>query len=537
MRGADLLASTMVDAGVRTVFSLSGNQIMPLFDAMIDPGLRLVHTRHEAAAVFMAEAYARTTREVGVALVTAGPGLGNALGALYAARMSETPVLLLSGDSPLTQDGSGAFQELPQVEAARPFVKSSRRVTAAQELPEAFAEAVRTARSGRPGPVHLALPADVLTGDGGPRSAFGAEAFEPRPLKPDPRALDEALVLLSRSERPLILLGPSLSATCAPGLGAALEEAVAAPVVAMESPRGLRDPALGALTETLAEVDLVFLLGKRADFTIGFGCPFEGASAIVVDPERAALARARTAFGERLALAAEADAAAFARALATRADAPPRRASWRARVDEAVAARTPAKAGSKVTPDVVARAVDRALARAEDSVLVCDGGEFGQWAQAFASCPTRIINGPSGAIGGALPYAIAAKIARPDATVIALTGDGAAGFHFAEFETAAREQAAVIAVVGDDARWNAERVIQLRDYGPERAVGCELSPDARYDRAAAAFGCYGRRVEDPADLDAALGEAVDAGRPACLSVAIEGQAAPSASLRVQEDAR
>ena len=161
-----------------------------------------------------------------------------------------------------------------------------------------------------------------------------------------------------------------------------------------------------------------------------------------------------------------------------------------------------------------------------EPILVCDGGEFGQWAQALCTAPVRIVNGLSGAIGGGLCHALAAKLARPRATVVAMMGDGTAGFHFAELDTAVREGAAFVNVIGNDFRWNAEHQIQLREYGPDRLIGCDLAPSARYDLAAAGLGCHGEHVTDPTGLDAALSRALASGRPACLNVEIDGVAAP-----------
>ena len=154
--GANLLVSALSAIGVRTIFSLSGNQIMPIFDACIDSGIKLVHVRHEAAAVYMAEAWAQLNGDIGVALIPAGPGFANGLSPLYSARASESPVLLLSGDSPLHQDSMGAFQELDQVAISKPLTKFSSRPQTVDEFSADLARAIRIARSGRKGPVHLA---------------------------------------------------------------------------------------------------------------------------------------------------------------------------------------------------------------------------------------------------------------------------------------------------------------------------------------------------------------------------------------------
>ena len=162
----------------------------------------------------------------------------------------------------------------------------------------------------------------------------------------------------------------------------------------------------------------------------------------------------------------------------------------------------------------------------ENPILVCDGGEFGQWAQAGVSAPRRVINGVSGAIGGGLCYAMASRVADPTATVFALMGDGTVGFHFAEFETAVRENLPFVAIIGNDQSWNAEHQIQLRDYGPDRLHGCTLS-DARYDQAVSAMGGFGAYVESLSDLTDAIRSAVASNKPACVNVKMTGRPAPT----------
>jgi acetolactate synthase-1/2/3 large subunit len=200
-------------------------------------------------------------------------------------------------------------------------------------------------------------------------------------------------------------------------------------------------------------------------------------------------------------------------------------------VADLIAARGPASAadaGGRITPAALCAAVQRRIDAAEDPILVCDGGEFGQWAQACLAAPRRLINGPSGAIGAALCYGIAAKKACPDASVFVLSGDGSIGFHLAELETAARERTPLVVVIGNDQCWNAEHQIQLRRYGPDRLIGCGLS-GARYDQAAIAMGGHGEYVTHLADLDAALARAIASQKPACVNVTIEGLPAPSGS--------
>jgi thiamine pyrophosphate-dependent acetolactate synthase large subunit-like protein len=541
LRGADLVARALARGGTRRLFSLSGNQVMVVYDAAIDARLEIVHTRHEGAAVHMADAWGRLTGEPGVALLTAGPGHANGVGALYNALGAEAPLVLLSGHAPLGQLGRDAFQELRQADVAAPLCKAAWTAQRAATLGEDMARAFRLAKSGRPGPVHVSLPYDLLDAklDDADAMLPDAEAFV-APAQPLGDAAAAAILdRLARAARPLIFAAPAMAAGRGARLREALRAATGIPVLHTESPRGIADPTLGALPDLLAEADLVLLLGRKLDFTLRFGQSpafAAGCRFIHVDPQAEALRRSAVAIGDadRLLHAVQADAFSAAEALialAKRAFAgAASQAAWAAAVD-AARARRPAEwaqlrsAEGAVHPLAVAREVQTALAARPEAVLVCDGGEFGQWAQACAGAATRITNGPAGGIGGSIPYAIAASLARPGAPVIATLGDGSAGFYLAEFETAARCGAPFVAVLGNDARWNAEHLIQVRSYGAARAIGCTMQ-QTRYDLAVAALGGHGEHVTRAADVGAALARALAAGRPACVNVEIAPHAAP-----------
>ncbi len=538
MLGSQLIIRTLHRLGVKTIFSLSGNQIMPLYDACIDAGIRIIHVRHEAAAVFMADAWAQITGELGVAMLTAAPGITNGLAPLYSASQAESPVLLISGDSSVSEDGSGAFQELDQVAITSPLTKLSLRPLSAQELHPALHRLVAEARAPRRGPVHLALPFDLLTAETGLADLPEVD-MQPAATQPDARSLERLAALLNAAQRPLVLAGPTSARPHMRATREKLEAALGVRVIPMESPRGLKDPSLGSLSTLIPQADLIVLAGKCLDFTLGFG----GAGALgkharvaVIDPDPGMLERASRLLGERLVLSLQADPCAALSAMQTPAP-PAGRAAWRAQVDEALRNRTtlgaPAPGNGALGPRALCETVQAFLASAHEPVLVCDGGEFGQWAQAFCQAPARIINGMSGAIGAGVCYAIAAKIARPDATVLVLMGDGAAGFHLMELDTAVREQAAIIAVIGNDLRWNAEHLIQMRTYGPQRLIGCELSPTARYHEVAAALGGAGYAAHDADSLGVALGAAMNRGLPACINVSLAGEAAPVFSPSTQ----
>jgi len=527
-RGADLVVEALLAAGVRRLFSLSGNQILSLYDATIGSGIRIIHTRHEAAAVHMADAWGRLTEEPGVALVTAGPGHLNALSALYGALMSESPVVLLSGASPLGQAGRGAFQEMDQAAAAAPVTKAAWMASKAERLSEDIAIALDLAKSGRPGPVHVSLPGDLLE-----HEVEGSQDRLPaihRPPIPVANAdLRRLLELLEASRHPLILTGSAMSRPARAGSVERLSAATGIPALAMESPRGVNDPWLHMAATHLERADFVLLLGKRLDFAVRFGAPPAFTSAcrfVQADWDAEALDGSG-----RVTLGMVTDPALLAERLADSCAAMSGR--WRAWGELIAAARRLVpdewhtlrrKPGAPIHPLRVSAALQPWLDRG--AILVADGGEFGQWIQAGCEADTRLINGPAGSIGSALPMALGARLAHPERTVIAALGDGTFGFHGFELDTALRYDLPVVALVGNDARWNAEHQLQRQQYGADRAVGCELLP-SRYDKLAAALGGHGEYVEEPDDLEPAIERAVRSGLPACVNVMIDGLAAPT----------
>ncbi|NYT58676.1 thiamine pyrophosphate-binding protein [Alcaligenaceae bacterium] len=532
-RGATMLVRSIKQAGVKTVISLSGNHIMPVYDALFDEKLRIVHTRHEAATVHMADAWARLTATVGVALVTGGPGHANAVSALYTAYMSESPVVLLSGHAPLSQLGAGAFQEMDQVAMARPVVKAAWAADNPDTIAADFAKACRIAQEGRPGPVHLSLPTDILEGLAQHIELPATGDYAPQAMPLDGAIATSLLARLRQAKRPMVLVGPQGLTDAGRAAVARLQQACGLPVVATESPRGSNDPSLGAFAPLLSQADCVLLIGKRLDFTLGFGrapvfspdCVF-----LQVDADDDELKRSDRAVGDRLQARHEADAHSALAALAAAGGANPLHEQWLAQVGQALAYRPPAwqqpsSPEGTLHPAQIFASVQKVLDSHSDAVLVVDGGEIGQWAQACLTAPHRVINGAAGAIGAALPMAIGAQLAYPDAPVVAVMGDGTFGFHCAELDTALRCDAPILCVVGNDARWNAEYQIQLRSYGSDRTIGCELLP-SRYERVCTAFGGHGEYVDEAAELPAALQRARTSGLPACVNVSLDGLPAP-----------
>ncbi len=539
LRGADIVARSLARLGSRTVFTLSGNHIMSIFDAAIEADLELIHTRHEAAAVHMADAWGRLTGEPGIAMVTGGPGHANAVGALYTALAAESPMVLLSGHAATWELGRGGFQEIRQADMAAPVAKASWTARSATTLGEELGEALRIARSGRPGPVHLSLPSDLL--DERVESNAIRWPDEKKALSPDviglpDGAADAVLALIGAAKRPVILAGPHLSSRAGRKMLATLEQAVGAPAAVIESPRGANDATLGAFGDVVKVADLVVLLGKALDFTIKWATEpafAAGVKIISIDPDGALVARAAAEKGSHLAFGCVADTIPAGEALLRRAAASGRKvdAAWLGEARGLMDGRPEAWAGFKgqtagrLHAAEVFRALRPIVARDPETLLICDGGEFAQWGQSLLPVDKRLINSVAGSIGASLPFAIAGRVHDPKSPVIAVMGDGTFGFHMSEFETAVRHGTPFVAILGNDACWNAESQIQKRDYGADRMHGCALLP-SRYDAVVAALGGHGELVERIEDLVPAVERALASGKPACVNIQVESIAAP-----------
>src|SRR5215212_2586292 len=535
LRGADIVAQSLERLGVRRAFTLSGNHIMSIFDAAIEAKLDLVHVRHEAAAVHMADAWGRLTGEVGIAMVTGGPGHANAVGALYTALGAESPMVLLSGHAATWELGRGGFQEIRQADMAAPVSKASFTATSAATLGRDVGHAIRMATSGRPGPVHLSLPSDLLE----ERVESNAIVWPQTRASAAPAltqaVADATLAAIASAARPIIFAGPQLSNVSGRALLGRLEAVTKAPAVILESPRGIADATLGAFTDLVRRADLIVLLGKALDFTTRWasGLGFDPTVRVIaIDPEAALVDRAVKEMDGRLVLGSIADVRGAAEMLIARAATmKPRDGNWlneaRAALDNRPAAwaSLTAQMPGRLHPAQVFRTLRPYIERDPDTVLICDGGEFAQWGQSMLPVRRRMINGVAGSIGGGLSFAIAARLAERQAPVFCVLGDGTIGFHLSEFETAARRKLPFVAVLGNDALWNAESQIQLREYGRERMHGCDLMP-ARYDLAVAALGGHGELVDRAEDLPGAIERSLASGKPACINVMIESTAAP-----------
>ncbi|MEX1158892.1 MAG: thiamine pyrophosphate-binding protein [Thermomicrobiales bacterium] len=521
LTNADVVVRELMGRGIDTIFTVSGNQILPVIDAAGRARLRLVHMRHETAAVYAAIASSEMTGQMSVALVSAGPGFLASLQGLGVAKSMELPVLLLSGDAPVNQRGLGAFQELDQRTIASATCKGSFELT--QDAIRSVFDACGLAVSGIPGPTHLSLPADLLAA---PASRGKSDLREAGPSLLDedvPRRLDEIAVLLSNAERPLVFARPAAARPVRESELSKLTDALGVGSVVTESPRGLSDLKYAEIFARMKDSDCLLLVGP-ADFAAGFlnqatiGNPRH---VIQIDEHRDPTPHRV----DHLYVHSEAQAAL--RYLAGRiVRQKPVDPGWAALWPISAPLPAPAQTAEGMHPLAVSEAL-RVVLHPDDTVIL-DGGEFCQWIRyGLRDLPNRILwNGKLGAIGGSIPMAIGASASATAGRIFAVLGDGSAGYHLSEFETAARENLVFTAIIGNDARWAAEWHMQIERYGPDRAFSTELTP-ARYDLAAQGYGGAGALVDNRAALDDALEAALASPIATCVNAFVAPARSPA----------
>jgi thiamine pyrophosphate-dependent acetolactate synthase large subunit-like protein len=535
--GGELLVRSLVDHGVQEVFALSGGHLDPIFQACLDHGVRIIDTRHEAAAAHMADGYARTTGRPGVCIVTAGPGVTNAITGIANAYMDGVPLICIGGRSPLRDDDRLPLQGMNQVALMAPVTKFARTVLQTERIPEYAVMAWRHAVSGRPGPVFLDIPIDVLFAsvEEDEVPPFARHRWESRAVPPA-TAIAQALDMLEAAERPAIFAGGGVMFSGAQEELRAFAAMTQTPVLANAKARGAVPEAsdLGfgsfALASSPAAVgmaggtaDLVLLLGARMGMFTGAGprslIP-PGAKVIQVDIEPEEIGRTRD-----VDLALVGDVRETLLQLMEQARGR-RFGEHRAWIQGLVAAKHALRgmndgAMERDTPIHQARlARDVADVLAGDGIIVADGGETSLWMAEQAvvlNAGDWLSHGYLGCLGVGLPFGIAAKVAHPEKRVVTIMGDGSAGLNIAEFDTAVRHRIPIVAVVNNDQGWGMIRHGQAARYGENRVVGAELGP-TRYDLVAAGFGAHAELVTNASEIRPALERSLASGLPACVNV-------------------
>ncbi len=523
--------------GVETMFTLSGAHVFPLYDAAVGgkagldagmPVMRLLDVRHEQTAVFAAEGTAKLTRRPGLAVVTAGPGVTNAVSGITTAHFNGSPLVVLGGRSPDGRWGTGALQELDQPPLLTPVTKHAATVHATDDIGEAVSGAFTTASTPHRGPVFLDVPMDVLFSYA---DVAPAVAVRPAAQMPDPDDIDEVVRLLSESQHPVLVLGGDVWSGGAEDAALRFAEASGIPVIANGMGRGVvpvGHPLLvtRARGAAFAGADLVIVVGTPLDFRLGYGV-FGG-------KDGSTAARVVHVVDSPGQLARHADVAASVAAdLGLALDGlheglehllrRPGFDGWAhglRDVAAAASARDSADLASDRDPIHPARIYGELIPRlAEDAVVIGDGGDFVSYAGKYVE-PRRpggwLDPGPYGCLGTGLGYAIAARIARPSSQVVLLLGDGAAGFSLMDVDTLVRHDLPVVMIVGNNGIWGLEKHPMQFLY--QYDVAAELRPGTRYDEVVRALGGDGETVTDPRQIGAAIDRAFASGVPYLVNV-------------------
>ncbi len=546
--GSDLLIRALKAEGVDTLFGIAGDHILDMLDRMFDADFRMVDFRHESGAVHAADSYSRILRRGAVALSTT-PGHANAVPALANAVHSEAPVINISGAADSPNLGRGAMQEFDQVGVAAPVTKGAWQVPAPERIPEYVALAFRTALSGRQGPVHLTIPHDFQAAEVDESVAERYAPREhsiPRKVMGDPTQITAAIDLLNNASRPVIMAGSSAGATAEPETVQKLVETTHIPFVSEDSARalipdsheysiGLGYLPLNQAAQRVRDADVVLMLGKRLDYTLGFAGspPFaKGARIIVVDPSPAEIGRARSVevgiLGDLGPVVDQLLDEAKSRSWEKRDEwvdsLKGDHAAWHESLHELASASDP------IHPMFISETLQKFID--DDTHLTFDGGDYCHFLRTSIkrNQPYRFHNVSSfGMIGVGLPYALGAQVALPGKKVVLAVGDGSFGFNGMEIDTMVRHGLPVKVVLGNNSIWGIDWQIQKGLYG--RPVWTDLLP-TRYDLVAKGLGAHSEHVTSFEQLEPALKRSFEHNGPALLNIEIAQIISPVAEAAI-----
>lgn len=532
IHGGWLVAQTLKKEGVEVVFTLSGGHIAAIYDGCLREGIRVVDVRHEQAAVHAAEGWAKCTRKPGVALLTAGPGVTDGVTGVANAYLANSPVLVIGGAAPLGLWDRGALQEMNQIDLLRPITKWARTVHETSRLAEYTAAAFRQMLSGKPGPVFLEVPMDILNGFSDTETLF--DPGEPVHYRaggrsaPDPAAVKEAAALLEKAQRPVIMAGTSVWWCDAAEPLRQLAERVQAPVFLNGAGRGCLPPThdlffSSARRKALEGADTILAIGTRLDFRLNHGQP-------PLIPANARMIWLDLA-GEDVGVNRGATVGLVGNvglSMSQLADATTqlRQDEWLryVRLEENKALERESAALNSdavpIHPMRLCREIRDFID--EETTVIGDGGDI-------VSYGGRVINaqrpgywldaGPMGCLGTGTGFAMAAQLARPGQKVLILHGDGAFGLNGMEFESMVRQKLPIVSIIGNDGAWGQIKHPQKAIIG--HATAAELAPGIRYDKMVEALGGHGELVERPEEIRPALERAFASGLPACVNVLID----------------
>lgn len=537
--GAQLAAQALITRGVDRIFTLSGGHITPIYQYLENTSVKLVDTRHEQAAVFMAEAYGRMTRKPGVVMVTAGPGFTNALSAVANAYMANAPLLIISGCVSVGKCEKLDLQDIRQAPVIEPMVKKAFVCHSADRVAEFVDLAYRLTTAGRPGPVYLELPVDVLNTAVNEYSAKKPQtAVDSHPVDLD--KADELVAMLRAAKKPMIIAGSGAWYANAGDELTVLAEKIGVPVFTVtmgrgtipdthpycfESALGLRP---GATLFAQSDADLIVFLGTRISLFFLFGQLIDNNAKIVqVDIEPEEIGR-----NHSVDLGIVSDIRALLkqcnRLIDEGGDAETLKAQYSQWVEVLRLTEKTAKASTQpnwdsdatpIHPLRLAREVNDFMDR-DDDIVVADGGDTQIWmgmTRTIKQAGHYLDSGLFGCLGVGLPYANSAKILHPESRVCLIIGDGSTGFNFMEFETAVRKNIPIVVVISNDLGWGMIRHSQQLRIGHAIDDGTFIGK-VDYHKLVEALGGVGYYVEKPEDIRPALEAAFASGKPACINV-------------------
>jgi len=520
----ELVALALKRAGVSHLFTLNGGHIWPILTGATEHGLHIIDVRHEQSAAFAAEGWAKVTREVGVAAVTAGPGVTNSTSALGQAQAADSPLFVIGGRAPEARWGMGSLQEMDHVEVVKSLTKKAVTLPSPEEAYSLAAECMRTALSRRTGPVFMDVPLDTfMFGSADVPEATEHLTADPGP-PPDPDLVQQAARLIREAERPSVIAGGSVWWAHAETELRNFVESAHLPLSVNGMARGMLPPGHPlffprARGPALGDADLIVVVGVPLDFRLNWGQPPvfpDGVKLVFVDVDEHRKHRTPD-------VALYGDLRAALAALGEAVRGTPKRDAWldKLRVADASSRKKDqAMTQSDSSPVHPARLVAEVDTYCDqDAILVGDGGDFISFAGRLierAKPGLWIDPGPFGCLGSGPGYAMAAKLAHPDRQVVLLAGDGAFGFSAMEFDTMVRHRIPVVCVVGNNGIWALEKHPMLSLLGV--SVAADLGPRTRYDKVVEALGGHGELVDRPDQIRPALDRAFASGLPACINV-------------------
>ncbi|HXG30196.1 MAG TPA: thiamine pyrophosphate-binding protein [Thermodesulfobacteriota bacterium] len=553
VHGGWLVVKTLYELGVREIFSLSGGHINPIYDACLDFGIRLIDTHHEQGAAMAADAYGRVKRQPGVCLVTAGPGFTNTVTGIAGAYLSNSPCLLLSGKSGIEENDRLPLQDIDQQSMITPITKWARTVLDTKRIPEYVSMAYKKAISGKPGPVYLGMPYEVLYGrckeEDVERYNTGIPFYKAEAAR---EAVSQAVEILRSARRPVVIAGSGAWYSGADREIERFVDKIKVPTFTLNFGRGILSDdhrmCLGAASPSApngfkrvtSEADLILLLGIRLSLYIGFGRTFNpDAKIIQVDIDPGEIGRNRPAdlgiVGDISRVLSQISDYLETHSIHLNYDPWVRQArAWR---DEEWQGVEEIRNSDK-TPIHALRVIKEVEeVMGGDGMLVIDGGDTQVWTDTTYRVrkPGHYVKGgPLGCMGVGVPFAIGTKVAYPDRQVALISGDGAIGMNFMEFETAIRHKIPFVAVVCNDQSWGMTKHQLWLTYGRERpTVGVDL-PFIPFHELVRVLGGYGESVTDPKQIRGALERAFSSGVPSLINIPTDPEAISPATYALTQ---